>query len=422
MALGQCVLLVLEVNWLDLRNAVYPLDAEAVSAFGKRLATLSKYSRFKTIAHLHYSDSFFSASNSIVSALEFDRDDEFFATAGVTKKIKIYEFGNIVAEYRDKDPKALSSIRGGESKSTLISNLRAFNPKVDTDSVPSIDGMDAVPRYPILEMSSRSKISCLSWNTYFKSSLASSDYEGIVSVWDTATGAVVHQMEEHEKRAWTVDFSRTDPTQLASGSDDAKVKVWSTSQRKSTMTIECRANVCSVKFNPDIGHQLAFGSADHFIHYYDLRNAATPLHVFRGHKKAVSYVKFSNKDEFVTASTDSTLKLWSINQSLQSGTSKLLRTFSGHTNEKNFVGLSVNCDGDLIACGSESNEVYVYYPSLTKPIVVHNFGPPLAATTGEAVPDEDPSQFVSSVAWRRHSPNQLIVANSTGRMKILELQ
>lgn len=35
-----------------------------------------------------------------------------------------------------------------------------------------------------------------------------------------------------------------------------------------------------------------------------------------------------------------------------------LHTFRGHTNEKNFVGPTVN--SDYIACGSETNEVYVY--------------------------------------------------------------
>lgn len=32
--------------------------------------------------------------------------------------------------------------------------------------------------------------------------------------------------------------------------------------------------------------------------------------------------------------------------------------FKGHTNEKNFVGLTVN--KDYLACGSETNEVFVY--------------------------------------------------------------
>lgn len=36
-----------------------------------------------------------------------------------------------------------------------------------------------------------------------------------------------------------------------------------------------------------------------------------------------------------------------------------LRTYRGHMNEKNFVGLTVN--SEFIACGSETNEVFVYH-------------------------------------------------------------
>lgn len=32
------------------------------------------------------------------------------------------------------------------------------------------------------------------------------------------------EYEEHEKRAWSVDFSRTEPSMLVSGSDDCKVQ------------------------------------------------------------------------------------------------------------------------------------------------------------------------------------------------------
>lgn len=56
------------------------------------------------------------------------------------------------------------------------------------------------------------------------------------------------------------------------------------------------------------------GSADHHIHYYDLRNTCHPLHIFSGHKKAVSYVKFLSNDELASASTDSTLRLWDVKE------------------------------------------------------------------------------------------------------------
>lgn len=45
-------------------------------------------------------------------------------------------------------------------------------------------------------------------------------------------------------------------------------------------------------------------------------------------------------------STDSQLKLWNV------GKPHCLRSFKGHINEKNFVGLASN--GDYIACGEYS--------------------------------------------------------------------
>lgn len=53
--------------------------------------------------------------------------------------------------------------------------------------------------------------------------------------------------------------------------------------------------------------------------------------------------------ELVSASTDSSLRLWSI------GEGKAVRKYAGHVNEKNFVGLSA--EGDFVACGSETSQV-----------------------------------------------------------------
>lgn len=61
---------------------------------------------------------------------------------------------------------------------------------------------------------------------------------------------------------------------------------------------------------------LQVGSADHHIHYYDLRNPCHPVSVFSGHNKAVSYVKFLSSNELASASTDSTLRLWDVKDNL----------------------------------------------------------------------------------------------------------
>ncbi|CAG8670662.1 7627_t:CDS:2, partial [Paraglomus occultum] len=87
--------------------------------------------------------------------IEFDRDDEYFATAGVTKKI-IFDY--------------------------------VVCPGIPTS----------------------------------KTQIASADYDDVVTLWDALIGEPVSVFEEHETRAWSVDFCRMDPTKLISGSDDTK--------------------------------------------------------------------------------------------------------------------------------------------------------------------------------------------------------
>jgi hypothetical protein len=48
-----------------------------------------------------------------------------------------------------------------------------------------------------------------------------------------------------------------------------------------------------------------------------------------------------------------------------------IRTLRGHTNEKNFVGLTVN--SEYIACGSETNDVFVYHKVRSMPIIIWSY-------------------------------------------------
>ena len=173
-----------------------------------------------------------------------------------------------------------------------------------------------------------------------------------------------------------------------------------------------QANVCCVKFNPTSCYHLAFGSADHCVHYYDLRNSKNPLNVFRGHKKAVSYVKFFNSTDIISASTDSQLKLWNVNQK------NCIRSFTGHINEKNFVGLAT--DGDYMTCGSENNGLYIYYKGLSKPLFNFKFDSVRSLLDRDRKEDDTTNEFVSAVCWRQSSPI-ILAANSQGTIKVLEL-
>lgn len=335
--------------------------------FGSCLASLTRYNSIRPLATLAYTTDMFNNS-SIVSSIEFDKDQEFFAIAGVTKRIKIYDYNVVLKDMVDI-------------------------------------------HYPSTEMVCSSKISCISWSSFYKGTLASSDYEGTVIVWDSATNTKSTVWQEHEKRCWSVDFNLVDTKLIASGSDDARVKLWSTNMSHSVASLEAKANVCCVKFNPSSCYHLAFGSADHCVHYYDLRSTKQPLNVFKGHRKAVSYVKFLNSTDIVSASTDSQLKLWNINQT------HCARSFTGHVNEKNFVGLAT--DGDYVTCGSENNGLYVYYKGLSKHLLQFKFDA-VRSFLDRDRKEEDVNEFVSAVCWKANS-NVMVAANSQGTIKVLEL-
>lgn len=53
----------------------------------------------------------------------------------------------------------------------------------------------------------------------------SSDYEGVITLWDTHSLQPVTEYEAHNKRVWSVDFCPSNAQLLASGSDDGRVKV-----------------------------------------------------------------------------------------------------------------------------------------------------------------------------------------------------
>uniref|UniRef100_A0A2P2KZ16 Ubiquitin ligase protein cop1 n=1 Tax=Rhizophora mucronata TaxID=61149 RepID=A0A2P2KZ16_RHIMU len=113
-----------------------------LTEFQSVLSTFTQYSRLRVIGELRHGNIFHSAN--IVSSIEFDRDDELFATAGVSRRIKVFDFSSVANE---------------------TAHLCC----------------------PVVEMPTRSKLSCLSWNKFAKNHIASSDYEGIVTVWDVTT-------------------------------------------------------------------------------------------------------------------------------------------------------------------------------------------------------------------------------------------
>ena len=346
-------------------------SSSGLQEFTRILGTIAHSNRLRIVAEIPRPP--LRNLSSIVSSVEFDRHGKLFATAGVSKRISIFDHGTILP----------LSMRGVQ-----------------------------ITHCPVVEMVTRSKLSCLSWNKFVNSELASTDYEGVLNIWDTSTGDLVHEYEAHSKRIWSVDHCCADPALITTGSDDCFVKVWSTKSPSAIAQFDLKANVCAVKWNPNSPYEIAVGSADHSVYLYDLRKYDTYVRSFSGHKKAVSYVRWSGNDEIVSASTDSTLRLWNVRA--MSMTEE--RIFKGHVNEKNFVGLAIQ--DDLIACGSENHEVCIYYKPLSKPITRLTL-PSAGGPRGAEQSNEHP--FISAVSWHP-GKKELLAATSQGSVFILSLE
>ena len=363
-------------------NAAGAALSDAFTHFGGELAQSVRKTNLKVIADVSHGD--VHSFGEMICSVGWDRDGEYVATCGISKRLRIFETAAMC------------------------------------DS-------GAAVQCPVAETRVSSKLSSLAWNPYVKRLISFADYDGKISLFDANVGSTSYELCEHQKRVWSLDFSTLDPTLLASGSDDGTVKVWSTTTRNSTATIKCRANVCSVQFSPVNANVVAFSSAEHKTHVYDLRRTQRPLVVLQGHKKAVSYVKWLGAHQLVTASTDNTLKLWDVTKGFANNgdggnsVDPCCRTFAGHVNHRNFVGLDVSKDG-RIACGSEDNTVQLFSKSVPTPIA----GVSLASSVfgGNRNPGkpaaEKPGLFISAVSW---SPggDRILAANSCGAVKVLEL-
>ncbi|KAJ4456188.1 putative E3 ubiquitin-protein ligase COP1 [Paratrimastix pyriformis] len=299
----------------------------------------------------------------LITSVEFNASGDLLAATGVTKQIAVYDAQVILAA-----PHA--------------------------------------PHVPILKLPCSAKPTCLSWDRTGAHTLASSDAEGTVSVWDVARAATgcppARTLKAHPSRVWSLQYSPLCPGRLVTGSDEARARVWEANAPEAVCTIKAPANVCCVAWDPVSAFHLALGLADHRALYFDLRRPDVALFAMTGHRRAVSFLRFlPHSSDFITASIDSSLRLWS------TSTGACQQVFTGHTNTKNFTGLAV-AEG-RIAVGSETNRVVVYDPH--KPTPVQEC--PMERAVNQPVCDimsewdsltPPKSAFVSSLCWHPFKP------------------
>lgn len=290
-------------------------------------------------------------NSDIVCGLEFEKNGCLFATAGVSKQVRVYSLAKMLEEQEHQNE-------------------------------------------PIRMHRLASKLSSLSWNPAKSGVVSVGDYDGVVTEIDLETGHIVNESDGHSgRRVWSVSHSVLKHGTMASASEDGDVALWDAHGNvvlrispKNTSTEASKSPVTGVQMSPWDANIVGIASASSFGYLYDIRQHTTPVKVFRGHERPVSYVKFLDQNTLVTAGIDSSLVAWDV----ISGDK--VQEYRGHCNNKHFVGLSVRPEDGLISCGSETGHVFCYDSSFGTAIATH-------------LPDrfnhvESSNVFCSAIAWQ----------------------
>lgn len=344
------------------------------------------------------------SSSGVIASMDFNCSGTLFATAALSRRAGVFRFPSALLYDNDinEERPAFEEDEGRGSENLLSRGGGSSRPAPPSPRLEDAE-TDVQPELAS-SFTTRAKLSCVAWSRAAPALLGCSDYDGTVSLWDVATSQTLAEVQAHEQRAWCIDFSRSSPSQFVTGGDDGRVYLWSTGDPSSTppwgtarplATMDVnRSAVLSVSFSPGSDHLVAVSTADPFIRVFDLRRTALPVLTLHGHTRAVSYVRWLGPSRLVSASTDSTIRLWDLPaaalqpQEPPAALRTCARLFHDHVNNSKFVGLSVT--DNYIACGSEKEHVHVYHRGISRTAAMHSFEEPI---TPEVV--LDPHALVS---------------------------
>ena len=173
--------------------------------------------------------------------------------------------------------------------------------------------------------------------------LAAGSTDGLVTVWDVATGRALARLLGHEDAIYAVAFA-PQSTLLASSSADMTIRIWDAVQGTQLRALRGHDGVVtSLAFSPD-GRRLASGSSDTTVRMWDVATGAATGTLVAA-DGAVDCLAWSPDGSILaTGSGDKSITLW------DPASGRQLRTLSGHGSF--ITSLAFSPDGSRLASGS----------------------------------------------------------------------
>ena len=190
--------------------------------------------------------------------------------------------------------------------------------------------------------------------------LATAGAERIVRVYETQTGKLLVQIEDHADWIFDIAFS-PDGTRLATASRDKTSKVFDVVKKESLVTFTGHAQpVYTVAFSPD-GKSVTSGGEDNEIRVWTTEGEAKQVREVGGFGGTVFKLRYSPDGKLLAAcSGDKSVRVF------KADSRSPLYTLSGHTDW--VYSLAFSPDSKSLASGSWDGEVRLWNLSDGKPV------------------------------------------------------
>ncbi len=173
--------------------------------------------------------------------------------------------------------------------------------------------------------------------------LATASDDGRVKLWQ-ADGSWVRDFQGHRDRVTAVAFSPRDRL-IATASADQTIKLWHREGRLITTLTGHQGWVTAVQFDAT-GQLLASASRDGTVKVWRVASSGAKLiQTLQGHKGWVNSVSFSQNGQLASAGEDGTVKLWRAGSK-----NPLIRSFAAHSDR--ITSVKFSSDGTVIATAS----------------------------------------------------------------------
>ena len=204
--------------------------------------------------------------------------------------------------------------------------------------------------------------------------LVSTQAQGIINVWDRATGKKKFSLRDHNQKVYSAMWS-SDGKRLLSSGEDKTIKIWDLATKEVMVTLYGhRDQVYSAVWSPDLCY-IASGSEDGTIKIWDTTKAKEPVSE-RQFSNQVRSVSWSPDGRKIATANSNTVEIWDV----VSGQDVL--NLQGHTDAVRDVAWSP--DGKRLATASNDKTIKVWNAT---------GGPPTMTLRGH-------TGIVFSVSWR----------------------